>query len=488
MKIGTILVLVASILTAFCQEYVSKYHSNGTAASVTFDGRLQPARVISLDVTSDKAASLLLWRYGAEATTIAKAATATASNVMTFDSGLASNNIVLVQTAAGVVQKLTVWGVSTNTNAVVSLGRVLGTNLAAGDTFSIKLNSTNMITQIATARTNETNILVSGVSILASNDVMAAQVGSTVYRGVVWGVSTKTNAVVTLSGVTGTDLLAGDSVRRILTNYAEIAATIALDSTNLHVTTTNGIPGGGVVLVKSAAGPMVVRSINNVTTTNIHIASALGFALAAGDRVILTTNSWTVGMPEVAGSRTFMMDCSTNQATNAHEIVVTPTSGPPWLGTVSGVPVLTNLYRMILTNAPSQMLFAGTAWFKLTNTYTLTLPALRTDYEVAITNSSGLTEGTDVLISPATGGFFLNTFLGTRSNVVNTVTFGSTNTIAFSAGDMIYKTVLQSTPVGSATLRVQGDGIFFAPAGRPMEASIDGTSSCRINNITVKYQ
>jgi hypothetical protein len=413
---------------------------------------------------------------------LAKSALGTATQVVTYASALASNDIVLIQTAAGALQKLTVWGRTPATNATVIMDNVLGTNLAVGDTFGRLL--TTQYTQLAPA--SGTNVVLSAVAGLASNDVVVIRKptsGAALTKATVFGVATNGYARLTVRGGVREAMTIGDQAYEVGTNYAAFLEGAAADATTWHVGTTNGFESGSVVLVETAAGDRKVMTLDAVATTNITVAAAAGFAIAVNDRIYSTLTNYTVRLPAVAGDREVILDCSTNWGSNT-VVAFVPTGRPTWTGIGSGPTVATNIYGLTLTSGVTNA--AGAVWQEVTNSYPVMVAASGLGYSLVASNATGLTAGDEVAISPASGGTFLNTYRRSFAEVMNTVSFTSTNTISLAAGDQVFKTAAQTTPVGAATVRLSGEAVWWVPAGRPAQLTVDGTSAVSVNGIVWK--
>jgi hypothetical protein len=127
---------VAALLSeSLAADYVSSSASGTTNATVDFPGKTgRTLRLLSADVTSDKAASLLSWRAadGYSATVLEPAAN-NVTNVLTSDTSIASNDVVLIQLAAGTLLEKTVYENTKATNMTIAIGTALSTNLAIGD-------------------------------------------------------------------------------------------------------------------------------------------------------------------------------------------------------------------------------------------------------------------------------------------------------------------------------------------------------------------
>jgi hypothetical protein len=473
--------IAASALTAPAQDFYSTNASGTTLASVAFASRPGAMSLINLDVTSDKAASVITWRAGAALTTAAVAATISASNVTTYASALAANDVVLVQNAAGTVLQRTIWGRTQATNQTVYLDNVIGTNLAVGDTFTRAL--TNRYTLVAdVTATNSTALLTDSTNALAAGSLIYAAPGNVVIKSIVTNVQQVAGLALPVTA-TAADLAPGDLVWLQATNNA-----LALGSssgTNLHVATTNGFAAANTIRIMTATGRSLSRVIYSVALTNLALTVALGTAAVTNDVAYLLGNGTTNLLPAVAGSPSLTLG-RTNSLITGSTLVCVPSSRDAFAVRVSGLATTGTVKTINLMDPVMRLLSAGTAFYKITNTYTATVVAPGTAQTITVSATNGLTAGTDIIISPATGGNFLNKYRLTQPVVVNTVTFTTTNGLAISAGDRIYSTTVSTTPCGAATVRLSGSSLRLAPANAPALLTVDGTSACAINDATVK--
>jgi len=130
-----VLVLVLNLALAAPEEYVTKQASGTTAATVYFEPGPKAAALLVADVTSDKAASVLSYRFGSNQITVLKAVAATVvSNILTtVGDGFGQNSNILSVTAAGVVTAHTAGTNKLYTNSLITLQNPIGTNLAVAD-------------------------------------------------------------------------------------------------------------------------------------------------------------------------------------------------------------------------------------------------------------------------------------------------------------------------------------------------------------------
>jgi|ERR1051326_7223300 hypothetical protein len=157
--------LLFVLFVSFCgrlsaQKYETKSASGTTSAQVLFntDSHL-PTRVVSLDVTSDLSSSTLTFQSGIVSYTLSASATNTATNVIVTSYGtLASNDVVLIQTAAGSLTNATVYSVANLTN--VTFTAQIGLILAANDQLFKLGNSRTLTIGATTVRLNGEAIFI----------------------------------------------------------------------------------------------------------------------------------------------------------------------------------------------------------------------------------------------------------------------------------------------------------------------------------------
>lgn len=313
--------------------YLSKTNSGTTSATVLFPGGNNEARVVTLDVTSDKAASVVAWRVGTTEQMLAAPAAIADTNLYFLSSTVVSNDVLLVQTAANLVTNYTVYTNVSLTNAQMFLNKPLGTNLAAGDTLK--------------------KILTDGYTL--STDASA----------------TTTNYVLS--------------------------------------TATNGLASNDTLIVYYD-GAIKTNRIYSVLSNSFNVFTTLGTNLAA-----------------------------------------------------------------------------GAIFYKLTNTYTTIIPTTRLDSYVVTGSSTNLSAGDQVLVLPATGGYFPFTVSTTNQLILSKVTTTAAG-FALARDDKAYlRSTATTTPVGAATVRLYGNAVFLGPPGKPCQAILDGTSACAINQIIIDY-
>lgn len=112
-----------------------------------------------------------------------------------------------------------------------------------------------------------------------------------------------------------------------------------------------------------------------------------------------------------------------------------------------------------------------------TNTTTLT---------VARTN--GLAANDYLVISKADGTTNVYCQISSFPQSTN-ITLGAVSGITVEVGDSVYKmSAATSIPIGAANVVGNGEAIYTAPRGRPIYATLDGTSACTINSFVVRQE
>jgi hypothetical protein len=70
------------------------------------------------------------------------------------------------------------------------------------------------------------------------------------------------------------------------------------------------------------------------------------------------------------------------------------------------------------------------------------------------------------------------------NRTATTVTLTATGVV--NIGNSIMVTLTNSTPIGAATLRLNGEALAVVPPNSPLTVQVDGTSSCKVNNAVVR--
>jgi hypothetical protein len=468
---------------------VTKSASGTTAATVYFAGGSKPLRVTSLDVTSDKASSVAAWAVGTTSSTLAISQTNGATNFTVFGAtALSANDVILLQNSSDVVTNATVHGKVSTTNATFLLGNSIGTNLAIGDTVNKRLNTA--YTLMVSSASSDTNFIISATNGLAADDVVIAQPpGGTIYKRTVFGIENVTNKSVPLRAPLERPLSIGDSVYERQTNYTDVAASHAAAATSIHVTGTNSFTDGAKIFFETTNGNYFVATISTVDTTNITVSAGIPFAIHAGTRVnLLTTTTYTVKYPASAGEISVVLNSSTGLAAD-DGLVCVPVGGTTFRNTVNASAANYAVATMSLTASNGVALAAGTSFYKLTNSHALVIGATNGDFSFTANNATNLSAGDHIVISPASGGSFLNQYLASETLILNRINVTAAMALTLSPGDNVFVLgTATSLPIGAATVRRDNaSGIFTAPQGRPARLLLDGTSACAVNQAIGDY-
>lgn len=120
-----LIVLIVAIMVAARLRAATRY-SVLTATGTTSAEAIFPAseqaqlRIVGAMATSDKSASVLSFTTGTTPYTVAQTNTATTNAVLTSVTGLASNDVVVLQKINGVTVSGIVWGTSNGTNLILT--------------------------------------------------------------------------------------------------------------------------------------------------------------------------------------------------------------------------------------------------------------------------------------------------------------------------------------------------------------------------------
>src|ERR1017187_2176721 len=231
--------------------------SGTTNATVSWAARGAPMRLVTVDATSDKAGSKLTWSYGGAVVGVAVAAGTTATTLVCRTGTLASNDVALLQNAAGAVVARTVWGRSTNAATQITFGATLGTNLAVGD--AIMAEGPTNFTTVAQTTSNKTIFYLTTTNGLTLSNGIVIVVSGGVWKSTITNYTQTAAYLATIGFPNPSDLEAGDAVYVQVassTNYGPTNFAAALSATNLSltVTGTNGFAAGAMVLLKTTLG------------------------------------------------------------------------------------------------------------------------------------------------------------------------------------------------------------------------------------------
>lgn len=274
-KVGAALVIASAVL-AGAAEYVGSNASGSTNAEVPLVAKAgKTLRLVSLDATSDKAASVATWfRADGALATVALAAADDATNLLCYASGLASNDVVLLQNAAGTITERTVWGRVDTTNHWLLLRSALGTNQAVGDpVYEMATNNTTIATE-ADIATNATGLHVSSTNGFAADDVI-----------LITSVTNATSILRTVQEVTETNLTLtaelggfavyqGDRVRKL--SPATLILAAAASSDRVLASSAGGFTVNEELLFAPATGGIFTNHFRQAVSEKMCTLSLTG--------------------------------------------------------------------------------------------------------------------------------------------------------------------------------------------------------------------
>ena len=297
-RLLTVLLLLITVSAPAAAGYISATATGSTTAAVMFPGGSRLFRLVTLDVTSDKAASTAQWRYSTTPFEVALAAAAGDTNLYLVASSLTTNNVVFAQSSAEVPTNFTVWGTNALTNVIFQIDRPLGTNLAIGDV--VKKIGTVAYPLAGDASPTTTNYLTAATNGLAANDVVIVEHNNQILKGTIHSVlSNSFNLTATL----GTNLSAFESFYKLTNSHAVMLPAVAADAT-LALNNNTNLSSGNLILVSPASGGDFKFIYNGATTqavAKVITTAAIGIPLARSGTVYLRggTNSTPVGAATV---------------------------------------------------------------------------------------------------------------------------------------------------------------------------------------------
>lgn len=249
-KIITLLLLFCALaLQAAPVGLLTKSTSGTTAATLLFPGGSEQARVVALDVTSDKAASVVSFRAGTTPFRVVANVAATETNIFLYGSTLTTNDVILIQSASDVVTNATVLGTNAVTTATLTLAEIVGTNLVAADTIRKFHSSGYTLTNDCSA--TATNYGIAVTNGLAANDVVAIQHYNTLLVGTIHSVLSNS---INLTATLGTNLWPGLTFYKLTNSFPVILAASASGKTIIAANATNLVVGDTLVLSPASGG------------------------------------------------------------------------------------------------------------------------------------------------------------------------------------------------------------------------------------------
>jgi len=281
------LALMAGVgsLSAAPDPVVSKAASGTTSATVYFEPGSVGA-LVAADVTSDKAASVLSWRVGAQPVSLLVAAASNVTNLLTTVGTVASNAALVSVTSAGTVTAHTAFTSSLLTNALVTLANSLGTNLTA--TSVAREVTTTAFAITATSSTNVVNI-TSNLNAIAvgTNFLFEGLPGQVITNQVKSWITNAGDFVITLSN---NWTFIPQRAYVLTTNVYTVTFAASASDTSAVLVNSNGIvPLDRLVFLPSTGGAALrdVSAVEEYRYQSQNLSAVTGLALAAGDRLFV---------------------------------------------------------------------------------------------------------------------------------------------------------------------------------------------------------
>jgi hypothetical protein len=286
-ELVTLLVLFCALtLNAAPVGLLTKSTSGTTAATLLFPGGTEQARVVALDVTSDKAASVVSYRAGTTAYRVVANVAATETNIFLYTGGLTTNDVILIQSASDVVTNATVFWTNTQVTATLLLAQNVGTNLVAGDTIRKFSAVSTTLTNDAAAAT--TNYFVAATNGLAANDVVAIEHFNTLLVGTIHSVLSNS---INLTATLGTNLWPGLTFYKLTNSFPVILASGASGNTIIAANATNLVAGDTLVLSPASGGHFKRTYTGSTAVTyakiTTSVAAGIGVPLLADNHIYL---------------------------------------------------------------------------------------------------------------------------------------------------------------------------------------------------------
>ena len=179
--------------------------------------------------------------------------------------------------------------------------------------------------RLATPIVNGTNFYFYSSS-LTTNDVFFAQnAADAVTNYTVWGTNALTNAVLELDRPLGTNLVAGDTVRKFTSTLYVLTNDASATTTNYSVSLTNGLAANDVLAIESD-NIIYVGTLHSVLSNSINFTATLATNLSANLVFRKLTNSHPVVVASPYTSSEIVAVNATNLATG-DILLVSPASG-----------------------------------------------------------------------------------------------------------------------------------------------------------------
>lgn len=273
------------------------------------------------------------------------------------------------------------------------------------------------------------------------------------------------------------------------TNVSLLAPATATD-TNLFTT---------IVTIASNASCVSATSSGTVTAHNAWTTSLITNALLTLENPFGTNIAAGSLVREVTSTS---LDIVSATSTNVVSILASTATNALAVGTnfvFQGMPgqVITNQVLSWVTNGGNFDITLSNNWTFIpqkffvmsTNLYTVPFAKLAADNSIVVTNATGLIATDNIIVLNATGGGVLRQIQSTNTYRFQLTPIKAVTGVALAAGDQLFVLdTAHTTPVGAATVRLNGNPIRIIPPGVPAVLSVDGTSACAVNSATVQYR
>jgi hypothetical protein len=280
MKTILTVLVMAAVVGATAAEYVSSSASGTTSAAVTFAGGAGPLRLLQVDVTSDKAASVITWRVGdGEVASLLAPAASTVTNVVTSASNITNDDVVLIQAADGTVLEKTVYSVSALAATRLTISERLSTNLSIGDAVYEETGTTAAL--LADGEADSTSLHVATTNGFVANGYVLA-------GAVVLQIASVGTTNITLTAVLPATLEAGVAVLRLVQTNGLVRLPAAVGDFAVTANVNTNLVANDRLLFITANGDLVRSRFTGqeaVTLDTVNFTATTGKALVAGDSV-----------------------------------------------------------------------------------------------------------------------------------------------------------------------------------------------------------
>jgi hypothetical protein len=230
-----------------------------------------------------------------------------------------------------------------------------------------------------------------------------------------------------------------------------------------------------------------------VSTTNITLSVAPGFATAAGDRVTVISGARTLVKPLVTGASSILLDALTAMADGTN-IVVAPTGQTPWLNKLVSTNTVESIKSITLDHTFGTPVYPGQVLYEASGTaLTTTFAADQADKSFITDVATSIVAGDTVYILPASAvPICYSQIVAKTPEDYSMLSVTNSNTqlgVTMAAGDFVWLAGNTGTfIVGNASVNVQNaTGLWQAGRGSPASATLTTTNGL-IRNITGEYK